>query len=225
MSSRSTTYTWLKKYIATLPRGEGVFLTEAEVAERAGTSRTPVREAFMRLESEGLLELIPRRGAYVPPLSTSEITMIMEARSMVEEWSIRQVIEQPTEGLVEELYELIEQQEQAVNDPVAFIDFDRAFHTHLIWAAGNTAIARFYEGLRDRQLRMGIYAVSANEKRSRVVVEEHRAIVRSIEETDPGAAGHHMSLHLNTTLQAMLNAPVPKPLDIRAPVGKQEEDR
>lgn len=207
LSSRSATYTWLKTYIAGLPREEGVFLSETDVAVKAGTSRTPVREAFMRLESEGLLELIPRRGAYVPPVSDSEISTVMQAREMVEDWCIRQVVANPSPELVTELHELIDQQEQSLEDPVAFIDLDRAFHTHLVWGAGNKSVARFYESLRDRQLRMGIYAVTADVGRSRSVVEEHRAIAHGITNVDPATAQERVSSHLRKTLDAMLSAP------------------
>lgn len=210
MSSRNATYLWLKKHIASLPRGEGAFLTEIDIAAQAGTSRTPVREAFMRLESEGLLELIPRRGAYVPPVSNSEIETMMQAREMVEDWCVRQLIASPSEELVQELHELIDQQEESIADPVVFIDLDRAFHTHLVWGAGNEVVARFYESLRDRQLRMGIYAVTADVDRSRSVVEEHREIVRSIAQLEPGTAQERMHSHLRETLNAMLTAPRPR---------------
>jgi DNA-binding GntR family transcriptional regulator len=54
-SAQDLTYRWLKRHIAQLPRHGGTFLTESEVARKAGTSRTPVREALLRLEAEGFL--------------------------------------------------------------------------------------------------------------------------------------------------------------------------
>src|SRR5690625_3866538 len=111
MGVRTETYEWLKAHIVSLPRDKGVFLTESEVAKAAGASRTPVREALMRLESEGLVERIPQRGAYVPPLSDPEVRSVMDARGMVELWSVERALQ--SEGAVDlaGLDELLEQQE------------------------------------------------------------------------------------------------------------------
>jgi len=205
-TTRSTTYTWLKKHIASLPRDEGVFLTEVDIAREAGTSRTPVREAFMRLASEGLLELIPRRGAWVAPVSDSEITTVMEARQMVEEWSVRTLSQHATSELISELDGYLDRQKAAVSDPVAFIEVDREFHTALVTATGNDVVARMYAGLLDRQQRMGMYAVSADAERSHHVVEEHRRIVSGIQQGETASAVERMSAHLDQTLAAMLGA-------------------
>ncbi|MCQ6569651.1 GntR family transcriptional regulator, partial [Bacillus mycoides] len=74
-----STYTWLKQQISAIPKDEGAFLTEADVARRTGAARTPVREALLRLEAEGLVNRIPKRGAYVPPLSEGDIRSVMQA--------------------------------------------------------------------------------------------------------------------------------------------------
>jgi DNA-binding GntR family transcriptional regulator len=58
-------YRWLKKYIGTIPRDAGVSISEAEVIEGAGIGRTPAREALQRLEVEGHLWIIPRKGIYI----------------------------------------------------------------------------------------------------------------------------------------------------------------
>jgi len=90
-SAQDVTYRWLKCHIASLPRHVGTFLTETEVAAAAQTSRTPVREALLRLEAEGFLQIMPKKGAYVPPVSDDEVRAVMEARGLVEDWSVRRV--------------------------------------------------------------------------------------------------------------------------------------
>lgn len=197
------TYNWLKEYISSLPRDKGVFLTESEVAETTGASRTPVREAIMRLESEGLLERIPRRGAFVPPLSDEEIRMVMEARNMIELWAIQECM---SSGKVDlnELDTLMEQQIEAWDDPGRFISLDRDFHARIVAGAGNTVVSQFYEELRDRQLRMGVYAVSASKNRASQVVEEHRQIVDALRSNDVEQCRYATTLHLSHTTEAML---------------------
>src|ERR1043165_6519059 len=79
-AAQDAVFRWLKQHIVTLPRGDGVFLTEAEVCRATGTSRTPVREALLRLESDGFLQIVPKKGAYVAPITEAEIDAVMQAR-------------------------------------------------------------------------------------------------------------------------------------------------
>jgi DNA-binding GntR family transcriptional regulator len=149
LSAKDVTYGWLKRHISGLSRDGGVFLSESEVAQRAGTSRTPVREALVRLEAEGFLKIIPKKGAYVPPISDGEIEAVMQARGLVEDWCIRRIV--PADpSLVAELERLVAEQEVVIDDPAAFIDLDRAFHRRLVQQAGNSVLAEFYESLRER---------------------------------------------------------------------------
>ncbi len=204
MGVRSDTYEWLKGHIATLPRDKGTFLTETEVAQAAGASRTPVREALMRLESEGLIERIPRRGAYVPPLPDSEIRAVMEARQMIEVWTVEQLLSRGADFDLAEVESLLVRQTENWSDPVTFIELDRDFHSHLVAASGNAVVNQFYSELRDRQLRMGVYAVTGAEHRATKVVEEHRRIVDAIRARDVAAARKATTEHLLNTLEAML---------------------
>ncbi|GAB2738852.1 GntR family transcriptional regulator [Salinifilum aidingensis] len=199
------TYRWLKGYIARLPRQEGSFLTEVGVAEAAGTSRTPVREALLRLQAEGVVQIVPKKGAFVPPISDSEVQAVMQARGLVEDWCVRQVAP-VAGGLADELDRLVSEQESVSEDPVAFIDCDRAFHRTIVRRAGNPVLADFYESLRERQVRMGLHAVAAAEDRVRTVLDEHAAIVAAIRTGEADRAAHAVGTHLASTL-ATLNLP------------------
>ena len=70
----------------------GELISEGEVAAALGMSRTPVREAFLRLEAEGLLRLYPQRGALVVPVSSEESRAVIEARLVLEQFAARKVI-------------------------------------------------------------------------------------------------------------------------------------
>lgn len=201
-SAQDLTYAWLKRHISELPKEGGVFLSESEVAQAAGTSRTPVREALLRLETEGLLTIVPKKGAYIPPISDSEITAVMEARGLVESWCVRRVV--PVDAaFVAELERILAEQEALLDDPVGFIDRDRAFHRAIVRQAGNLVLAEFYETLRERQIRMGVRAIASQENRARTVLDEHAAIVRALAEGDAGEA---LEAHLASTL-AVLRLP------------------
>ncbi|TDD85917.1 GntR family transcriptional regulator [Actinomadura rubrisoli] len=204
-SAQDTTYRWLKRHIGSLPRHEGTFLTEAEVCEATGTSRTPVREALLRLETEGFLKIMPKKGAFVPPVSDAEIEAVMQARELVEDWCVRRAAPL-AEGLAPELDELVREQGGLLEDPVAFIECDRAFHRAIVRTAGNAVLAEFYETLRDRQVRMGLRAIAAEEDRARVVLAEHTAIVDALRSGDPLRSARALAAHLGGTL-AVLRLP------------------
>jgi DNA-binding GntR family transcriptional regulator len=201
-SAQDVTYRFLKQRIAELPRDGGTFLTESEVAQAAGTSRTPVREALLRLEAEGFLEIVPKKGAFVPPISDAEVRAVMEARELVEYWCARRVVNAGAD-FYDGLDRLVAKQRDLVDDPVAFIDCDRTFHRTIVREAGNPVLAEFYESLRDRQVRMGLRAVVNENNRARTVLTEHAAIVEALRTGDPTKAGDALATHLSSTMVAL----------------------
>lgn len=201
-SAQDTTYRWLKQHIATLPPDDGTFLTESGVAQAAGTSRTPVREALLRLEAEGFLRIMPKKGAFVPPISDAEVRAVMEARALVEDWCVRRVV--PVDpAFTDELDRLVADQEEAIADPLGFIERDREFHRTIVRRAANPVLADFYESLRERQVRMGLRAVSTSADRARRVLDEHAAIVAALRAGDAEGAGRAVAAHLASTLTAL----------------------
>lgn len=201
-SAQDAAYRWLKRHIGSLPRQEGTFLTEAEVCATTGTSRTPVREALLRLEAEGFLRILPKKGAYVPPITDSEVAAVMQARGLVEDWCVRRVTPVPG-GLPLELERLVAEQERLLDDPVEFIECDRVFHRAIVRSAGNPVLSEFYETLRDRQVRMGLRAIAAAHDRARCVLTEHAAILDAVRSADPAAAAEAVAAHLSTTLATL----------------------
>ncbi|WP_132961001.1 GntR family transcriptional regulator [Rhizobium sp. BK251] len=204
-AAQDVVYAWLKQYVLTLPRDETTFLTESQVCRETGVSRTPVREAFLRLEADGLLKILPKKGAYISPITDAEVVSIMQARRLVEEWCAQQA-SRFGGAVADELDRLIAVQEQVRNDPVAFIERDREFHRTIVRAAGNPILAAFYESLRDRQVRMGVHAISVG-RRIDEVLTEHGAIAQAIRESAADRAVAAVGTHLELTLAA-LRAPL-----------------
>ncbi|XAZ21491.1 GntR family transcriptional regulator [Sinorhizobium sp. B11] len=200
-AAQDMVYAWLKQHVLTLPRHETTFLTESQVCRETGVSRTPVREAFLRLEADGLLKIMPKKGAYIAAITEAEIDDIMQARRLVEEWCAQQASSFGS-SVADGLDDMIARQEQVRNDPVAFIESDREFHRTIVRAAGNVVLATFYESLRDRQVRMGVHAISVGSRIDEVLVE-HRAIVDAIRAGEPGRAVAAVGEHLARTLTAL----------------------
>jgi DNA-binding GntR family transcriptional regulator len=142
-------------------------------------------------------------------VTEADIDAVMQARGLVEEWCARRAADLGA-ALAEHLDELIEMQTAQKDDPVAFIESDREFHGAIVSAAGNPVLAGFYESLRDRQLRMGVYALTTSGRRVDEVLTEHAAIVAALREGDGGRAAAAVARHLETTLAALRLPAMPK---------------
>jgi DNA-binding GntR family transcriptional regulator len=205
-SAQDRVYAWLKSHIATVPRSEGVFLSEGQLAAEAGASRTPVREALLRLEAEGFLSIVPKKGAFVPPITDADLEALMEARALVEDWAMRRVAD-VGEGLSVELERILKEQADLIDDPVAFIECDRQFHRTIVAAAGNPVLLDFYESLRDRHVRMGIQAVTSTSERTRQVLREHHAIADALSSGNVDEFTRSVNTHLANTLDTLRQTP------------------
>ncbi|MEU6535632.1 GntR family transcriptional regulator [Streptomyces sp. NPDC047000] len=167
----------------------GTLLTEGELAEAVGVSRTPVREALLRLEAEGLIRLYPKKGALVLPVSAQEIHDVVETRLMVEEHAARKAVPAPA-GLLARLGELLEKQraQAAAGDYAGAAVTDRCFHAEIVRSGGNEILSRLYDQLRDRQLRMGVAVMHSHPDRIAKTLSEHAEILEALRSGDAEAA-------------------------------------
>lgn len=177
-----------------LPAGE--MLSEGDVAAELGISRTPVREAFLRLAAEGWLRLFPRRGALVVPVAPGEAEAVVDARLLLEGHAVEVAVATPAtrEALVAGLRALLDRQRAAVRagDLDAYAEHDSAFHLALVAAGGNAVLTEFAATLRERQRRMIALSVGAAGERAPGFVAEHEALVAAVEAGD--AAGFRTAL-------------------------------
>jgi DNA-binding GntR family transcriptional regulator len=176
----------------------GTLLTEGELADAVGVSRTPVREALLRLEAEGLLKLYPKKGALVLPVSAQEIKDVVETRMLVEEHATRKAVPAPP-GLLERLEELLERQkaQAAAGDLAGAAVTDRCFHAEIVRSGGNEILSRLYDQLRDRQLRMGAAVMHSHPDRIAKTLGEHEEILTALRSGDAQAAVELVHRHID----------------------------
>jgi DNA-binding GntR family transcriptional regulator len=160
----------------------GEMLSEGEVAGALDMSRTPVREAFLLLEAEGLLRLYPKRGALVVPVSAEEINEVLETRLIIERHCAEQIARRGPGVLVEQLRALLLTQERHVErgNRIGFVEADRLFHRSIVSANGNSILTRLHDSLRERQRRMGAAIVARDPSLQRRYLAEHRAIADAL---------------------------------------------
>jgi DNA-binding GntR family transcriptional regulator len=206
MTATDRAYAFTKGRVLDSTFAGGHLITEGEVAEALGLSRTPVREAFLRLEGEGLLRLYPKRGALVVPVSVGEVEAVMETRMLVERFALDKVLAGgPAPAIAAELDRAIAEQELRASegDADGFVAFDREFHTTFVTAAGNPIVTGLYDTLRDRQQRMVITSLLIDTKRIESILVEHRELTESIRVGELERAQTVLAAHLRGTLDLL----------------------
>jgi DNA-binding GntR family transcriptional regulator len=178
----------------------GERLMEIQLAEELGVSRTPVREAIRKLELEGLVLMIPRKGAYVSQISMKDIADVFEIRRALEGLAARLAAERATEEEIERLERaLIRIAEVAEADDLnGAVALDTDFHEELMAASHNPRLSQMVSNLREQIHRFRLTSLS-HPGRVKLAVEEHRKIVDAI-------ASHDSELAQNLAYEHIENA-------------------
>ena len=179
----------VKELIVTgeLPGGE--LISEGDIATRMGVSRTPIREAFLRLQAEGWMRLFPKRGALVVPIAPDEAEHVVAARLMIEAGSVKTMNPDARSELVATLrLNLARQREIALSGTTsAFSAVDADFHQTIVRAGSNPLLDAFYCGLRERQRRMTIGALARDPGQTAGIIDDHDRLTGLIEAGDAEA--------------------------------------
>ena len=195
----SYVYQRLREQILSLDHAPGANLDEAQLVESFGLSRTPVREALIRLASDGLVVLLPNRGAQVAPIDLADYPRYVEAFDLVQRAVTRFAAIRGSGKALARIRQARDVFEAAVGpgDPLTLTQKNRDFHLAIAEAAGNPYLARQYGHLLDQGMRLlrvpfafdpnGGSDGGRDEGRARHVekiVSEHRAIVEAIADGD-----------------------------------------
>lgn len=199
-------YELIKEAIVQGRFAPGTWLLEEQLTQAMGISRTPIREAFNRLKSEGLIEVIPRRGAHIVELTTEEIDDLFEAREVIETTFFIRSAERISRKQVEKFRETLDRQEadmrQSEDDSDTwhasrqqYLKTDRSLHDALIAAAGNKYWEKLYYNLRDR---IEIYGnrISFDREWFAVAMADHQRIIKAILAGDFEVGKDAMSQHI-----------------------------
>jgi DNA-binding GntR family transcriptional regulator len=203
-SGRERAYEYLRTSVLTDPGLVGTFINEQDVAAAVGVSRTPVREALLRLAAEDLVQLRPNRGAFLAPLSTEQTRQVIQARGVIETWAARHCMGTGTVPLAALADRLCEQEALAVTGPDGeFARVDGEFHLLLVRAAGNPLLERMYDALHARHVLLGLTAARRHGLQHETVVREHHTVLAALRSGDADAAEHAIWEHLAQTERAL----------------------
>lgn len=180
----------------------GTLLSELDLGRALGTSRTPVREALMRLHEEGLIDIVPRRGPIVRILPPQEMLEILQVRESLEGLASRLAAARIPAARVKELRAQWEELRAALSEATLDTVHRKGyeFHDIVIAAAENRTLARLLEGIRgrldsSRQLYLKTLGPLAL-KRARLSCEEHLRVIDALEAADPQQSEALMRDHL-----------------------------
>ncbi|WP_281522449.1 GntR family transcriptional regulator [Mogibacterium timidum] len=172
-------------------------LTEQAVCKQYDVSRTPVREAFRQLESDGLIENIPNRGAYVIGLSSRDISDLFDLRRTFEVKAVEWAIERMDDSEIDTLRENIEFMEfyTLKADVEKVLQFNSAFHNIIYKGTKNRML---YQTLSSYQtyLKHSAPAKTFNDGYLRIILDEHKTIFEAFETKNPAAGKNAMDYHM-----------------------------
>ncbi len=180
---------------------QGERLVEGQLAERLGVSRNPVREALRSLESTGLIEVVPRRGAYVSTIDTRAVHHLQHVRILVEGYAVEQAAERRDPDSIGQIRRCLEKARQATerNDQVAAAACHRDFHLALEAAAGIPFLKQVLDPLRS-QTEMVFSVVT--DRRGLITWEEHEAIYEAVASGDAQRAKQLVRHHITNALES-----------------------
>jgi DNA-binding GntR family transcriptional regulator len=175
------------------------------LATQLGVSRTPVREALIKLAQQGMVRFERNRGVRILLTSLHDLEEVFALRLLLEPPAVRRAVTRLDGNQRRELRRTFAHMEKAAkaDDEFTMFEHDRRFHRVLLEAAGNARLAAFVDGLRDMVLRRGVS--TARESRSLDdIVAEHRAILDLIEAGDAEGAAKAMREHVRHTAELLI---------------------
>lgn len=203
ISAAEAVYRHVKDRVLTGGLEGGRMVSEGEVSSTLGVSRTPVREAFLRLEVEGWLRLFPKRGALVLPVAPHEIDEVLDARALLESHAAADVVTRPDDlaALVDALDAVIEAQRTSheAGDLPGYTEADAEFHRLVAESGRNSLLAGFYRTLRERQQRMTADSLRGRTAAAATVLDEHRALRDLLAAGDVAGFDRALVEHLDHT--------------------------
>lgn len=188
-------------------RGElkpGERLMEIKLANKLGVSRTPIREAIRKLELEGLVVMIPRKGAIVGEITEKSLRDVLEVRKALEELAVGLACDRIQPQGLKELKEAAAEFKKALkcNDVTTFAEADVKFHDIIYHATDNQRLIQLLYNLREQMYRYRVEYLKRKEVHE-VLLEEHDEIIAAIEKGDKTKATLMMCRHIDNQVETV----------------------
>ena len=182
----------------------GERLMEIQLAERLGVSRTPIREAIRKLELEGLVLMIPRKGAEVAKISESNLRDVLEVRRSLEELAIDLACQRITAEELESLNKAEVDFKAAIGngDAMQIAQTDEQFHEIIYNSTKNQKLVQILNNLREQMYRYRVECIKRKESHP-ILIAEHEEIIRRIENKEKKEAADIVCRHIDNQAEVV----------------------
>lgn len=173
----------------------GEELREADLARRYGVSKSPVRDAMQKLEFEGLVEIEPRRGHRVKPISVGDAEDILDLREILETGVVRRIVKRASD---DELKALDAYRTADLTSIQGFTDYNRRFHQHLSRLSGNRRLAEEIQRVMEMYERLCVVSLSTMRGRDGFAgpLSDHVELIDALQARDGTRAARVVSRHV-----------------------------
>lgn len=188
-------------------RGElspGERLLEIHLAHKLGVSRTPIREAIRKLELEGLVLMIPRKGAVVAEITEKSLRDVLEVRRALEELAAKLACEKISDGEIEELRAAAKEFENTLKtgDVTVFAEADVKFHDIIYRTTDNQRLIQLLYNLREQMYRYRVEYLKREDSHE-ILLAEHKHIIEMLEKRDEKGAVEAVCAHIDNQVIAV----------------------
>jgi DNA-binding GntR family transcriptional regulator len=205
LSQNEQAYAQLKQALITLAYKPGDYLSTASLMSELALGRTPINHALHRLSTEGLVQIIPRKGVIVSPLSIDDALQLIDVRMANEGLCVRLAAERITKPQLYRLEAIARDFEKAAKrgQTLEVMNLDREFHEQISSAAGNQILAEILKVLHARSQRFWALSLAMPDHLNEVQ-DEHRAILKALTDGDAEAAVQSVGEHVISFQRALL---------------------
>lgn len=205
-------YERLRRAIITLAVMPSEILSEKDLAQQLGVSRTPVREALIRLSDEGLIDIYPQRGSFVAPIRLREVEEAQFIREALEVAVVRRLAERGTSSFMAAAQSNLAQQNEAARAGAAdvFLDLDEKLHRLFCEEAGLPKSWRVIQTVKQQMDRVRFMSLP-EAGHLQLLLTQHRGIVDAVDRGQANEAGERMSAHLQEVIRTVRRLSVERP--------------
>lgn len=203
---RDVVFNTLRESILKGEMKPGERLMEIHLASKLGVSRTPIREAIRMLELEGLVTMIPRRGAEVAQISAKGLRDVLEVRQALDALAMELACARITDAEIKELRRACDEfaEMTRTQDAVRIAEADVELHDLIVRASGNARLAQMVNNLSRQMYRYRLEYIKDVSQHGRLI-EEHEEIYRCISSRDMNAGARAIKMHIYNQEQSILN--------------------
>lgn len=204
-SLRELAYEQIKQRIISCSLRPGEAINEAHLTQLLGLGRTPIHQALHRLEMEGMVTILPRKGVMVSPISLNDVLDMIEVRICNERLCVKLAVERAQESDFKAMREIIGRTPSLLErrDVNALMEVDLQFHLAISAAARNRVLAELLRNLHEKQARFWFLTLSEKHHSERIY-DEHLQILTAMESGDSEAAIEAIHNHIDDFRRAIM---------------------